>query len=201
MSEPFESKPFHSSDPMTRLSEAIREMKNANADRGDVVVELREATRMRLELLAQELTDVFEEVPAEDDQFDFAISSGLQPRLWIDSTAHVAMGRDRRSYRFVRDTRNGRVVIIDSHDMKAVADKVTRYIAERMLERRAMLEGEVAGRAHGEPSMLRDFGPILGGGSWGLFFTVATLVLLGIVLGVAGALIWLWDKFPPPVTP
>src|SRR5690606_3928977 len=85
MSEPIESKPFHSSDPMTRLSQAIREIKNANADRGDVVVELREATRMRLELLAQELVDVFEEVPAEDDQFDFAISSGLQPRLWIDS--------------------------------------------------------------------------------------------------------------------
>src|SRR5687767_11906582 len=91
-----------------RLSNAIRDVKNAAADRDDVVVELREATRMRLELLATELQPVFAEVPAEIDIFDFAVSSGLQPRLWIDAVAHVSMGRDRRTYRFVKDTRIGR---------------------------------------------------------------------------------------------
>ena len=103
--------------PLRRLSDAIRDVKNAAADREDVVVEMREATRMRLQLLAAELAPVFAEVPADIDTFDFAISSGLQPRLWIDSVSHVAMGRDRRTYRFLKDTRIGRVVLAESPEM------------------------------------------------------------------------------------
>lgn len=124
-----------------RLSDAIREAKNASADREDVVVDMREASRMRLEMLAAELEPVFAETPSDVDMFDFAISSGLQPRLWIDATAHVAMGRDRRQYRFVRDTRNGRVVMAESHDSKVIAEAVTRHIAERLVERQRLMDG------------------------------------------------------------
>jgi len=124
-----------------RLSDAIRQVKNAQADRDDVVVDMREASRTRLEMLAAELEDVFQEVPADDLLFDFAISSGLQPRLWIDATAHVAMGRDRRAYRFVRDTRLGRVVLAETHDIKQAAEAVTRYVAERLVERERLIAG------------------------------------------------------------
>ena len=127
-----------------KLAEAISAAKNAAADREDVVVELREATHTRLQLLAAELASVFDEVPAEIDIFDFAISSGLQPRLWIDAVSHVAMGRDRRTYRFVKDTRNGRIVLAESPKVTEVADRVTRYVAERIVERERMLEGDVA---------------------------------------------------------
>lgn len=127
--------------PSRRLSDAIRQVKNAAADRDDVVVDMREASRTRLELLAADLEEVFAEVPADDPLFDFAISSGLQPRLWIDATAHVAMGRDRRAYRFVRDTRLGRIVLAETHDIKQAADAVTRYVAERMVERERMISG------------------------------------------------------------
>ena len=125
-----------------RLADAIREVKNAAADREDVVVELREAQKMRLELLAAELAPIFADVPA-DAGFDFAISSGTQPRLWIDAVSHVTMGRDRRTYRFLRDTRLGRVVLAESHEIKPVADQVTRYIAERIVERQRMIDGDV----------------------------------------------------------
>lgn len=124
------------------LRATIRAVKNDLADRDDVVVDLREMQRARLELLADELKPVFAQVPAEDDRFDFAITSGAQPRLWIDAVAHVAMGRDRRSYRFVRDTRLGRVVLAETLDMKAVAERVTRYVAERIVERERVLDGE-----------------------------------------------------------
>ncbi|QDZ02090.1 hypothetical protein FQ775_17830 [Nitratireductor mangrovi] len=142
-----------SAESKGRLAEAIREAKTAAADREDVVVELREAARMRLELLAQELEPVFADVPADDLLFDFAISSGTQPRLWIDAVSHVAMGRDRRTFRFVRDTRLGRTVLAESTDMRPVADQVTRYIAERMIERQRWLDGPVTslrGRTDGE---------------------------------------------------
>ena len=126
------------------LRATIRAVKNDLADRDDVVVDLREMQRARLELLAEELKPVFAQVPSEDDRFDFAISSGAQPRLWIDAVAHVAMGRDRRTYRFVRDTRLGRVVLAESLEMKTVAERVTRYVAERIVERERVLEGEAA---------------------------------------------------------
>lgn len=127
---------------VTRLSDAIREVRIASADKADVVVDMKEADRARLELLALDLKPVFDEVPADNDLFDFAISSGLQPRLWIDAVSHVQMGRDRRTYRFVRDTRVGRVVVIESTDMRPVAEQVTRYIAERLIERQRLMEGE-----------------------------------------------------------
>lgn len=128
-------------DPARNLAEAMRTVKNAEADREDVVVEMRDAERMRLEILANELSTVIAEVPAELDIFDFALSSGLKPRLWIDSVSHVSMGRDKRTYRFLKDTRNGRVILAESTDPKPVADQVTRYIAERMVERERMMEG------------------------------------------------------------
>ena len=127
---------------VTKLSDMLREVRIASADKADVVVDMKEADRARLELLAMELKPVIDEVPADNDLFDFAISSGLQPRFWIDAISHVQMGRDRRTYRFVRDTRLGRVIMAEAVDMRPVAEQVTRYIAERMIERQRMMDGE-----------------------------------------------------------
>lgn len=124
------------------LSDMMREVRIIAADKSDVVIDMKEADRARLELLAQELKPVIDDVPADNDLFDFAISSGLQPRFWIDAISHVQMGRDRRTYRFVRDTRLGRVVMAESAEMRPVAEQVTRYIAERLIERQRLMEGE-----------------------------------------------------------
>ena len=121
----------------------MRQARIAAAEREDVVVEMREAVHARLELLAEELEPVFKEVPAEDDQFDFYLSSGEQPRLWIDAIAHVQMGPDRRTYRFVRDTRYGRVVMAESADLMSIADSVTHYVAERMVQRQRYLASDM----------------------------------------------------------
>ena len=117
------------------LVDAVRKVKIAAAERNDVVVDMKEADRARLEILAQHLQPVFDDVPLEDDRFDFAISSGLQPRLWIDATAHVLMGRDRRLYRFVRDTRMGRVTLAEITSAETIAAAFTTYFAERLHER------------------------------------------------------------------
>jgi hypothetical protein len=125
------------------LEEAIRDVRINAAERGDVVVELREASRARMELLAAELEPTIQSVPNEDDQFDFALSSGQNPRLFVDATAHIGLARDRMTYRFVRDTRLGRVVLEESRDLKIIADRVTRYVAERIVERQRMMDGPV----------------------------------------------------------
>jgi hypothetical protein len=131
------------SNPKSRLSlaEAVRGAQIAMADRGDFASDAREADLARIELLAQDLQPVFDDVPEDDQQWDFAISKGQQPRLWIDATSHVVIARDRRTYRFLRDTRAGRIVVAEAVDIRAMADAVTNYIAERIVERRYLMEG------------------------------------------------------------
>lgn len=122
-----------------RLRDALRRARIEAADRTGVVVELRDAELARLEILNDALDPLFAEIPAQIDLFDRGISQGGTPRLWIDAVAHVAMGRDKRAYRFVQDTRFGRIVLAESHDVKAIVDAVTDYVARRIIEREQAL--------------------------------------------------------------
>jgi hypothetical protein len=131
---PTESRPM-------RLREALRQARIEAADRTGVVVDLRDAEVARLEILNEVLDPLFREIPDQIDLFDRGISQGETPRLWIDVVAHVAMGRDKRQYRFVQDTRNGRIVIAESHDVAAIVQAVTDYVARRMVERERAFSG------------------------------------------------------------
>jgi hypothetical protein len=119
----------------TRLRDALRMARIEAADRTGVVVDLRDAEVARLEILNEALDPLFAQIPDQVDLFDRGISQGENPRLWIDVVAHVAMGRDKRIYRFVQDTRFGRIVIAESHEVAAIVDAVTDYVARRMVER------------------------------------------------------------------
>lgn len=127
---------------MRSLRDAIRKVQLGEVERSDVVVELQDTERARLDMLADELKDVFKEIPQDDDQFSLQIISGSTPRLWIDATSHVVVGGDRRTYRFLKDTRLGRVVILETANIDDMADCLTEYIAERVLEREKALEGD-----------------------------------------------------------
>src|SRR6478672_7140908 len=118
-----------------RLRDALRQARIEAADRTGVVVDLRDAEVARLEILNEALDPLFAQVPDQVDLFDRGISQGDTPRLWIDIVAHVVMGRDKRIYRFVQDTRFGRIVIAESHEVNAIVEAVTDYVARRMVER------------------------------------------------------------------
>ena len=118
-----------------RLRDALRQARIEAADRTGVVVDLRDAEVARLEILNEALDPLFAQIPDTVDLFDRGISQGDTPRLWIDVVAHVMMGRDKRVYRFVQDTRFGRTVIAESHDVARIVEAVTDYIARRMIER------------------------------------------------------------------
>src|SRR5262249_59860759 len=95
-----------------------------------------------VELLNEALNPLFAEVTPETDLFDRVISRGETPRLWIDTVAHVAMGRDKRIYRFLHDTRLGRRVLAESHDIPEIVQAVTTYVARRLIERQRALESD-----------------------------------------------------------
>jgi hypothetical protein len=118
-----------------RLRDALRKARIEAADRTGVVVDLRDAEVARLEILNEALDPLFAQIPDRIDLFDRGISQGENPRLWIDVVAHVAMGRDKRIYRFVQDTRFGRIVLAESHEVPAIVDAITDYVARRMVER------------------------------------------------------------------
>jgi hypothetical protein len=118
-----------------RLRDALHKARIEAADRTGVVVDLRDAEVARLELLNEALDPLFAQLPEQIDLFERGISQGESPRLWIDVVAHMVMGRDKRIYRFVQDTRYGRIVLAESHEIPAIVEAVTDYVARRMVER------------------------------------------------------------------
>ena len=137
----------HRSDPIipdgpTPLRDAIRDARIEAAERTGVVVDLRDAEVARLELVNEELDPVFAEIPDRIDLFDRGLSRGDTPRLWIDALAHIEMGRDKRIYRFVQDSRFGRQVLAESPLSRDIVEAVTKYIARRMIERERALAGD-----------------------------------------------------------
>jgi hypothetical protein len=162
----------------TRLRDALRKARIEAADRTGVVVELRDAEVARLEILNEALDPLFAEVPEQIDLFDRGVSQGETPRLWIDVVAHVVMGRDKRIYRFVQDTRFGRIVIAESHDVPVIVDAVTAYVARRMIEREhAMVVSPPAAEPVEEKKPRRR-----GFGMFALGFLLGGLALFGLAL-------------------
>ena len=160
-----------------RLRDALRQARIEAADRTGVVVDLRDAEVARLEILNEALDPLFAEIPEQVDLFDRGISQGETPRLWIDVVAHVVMGRDKRIYRFVQDTRFGRIVIAESHDVPVIVDAVTDYVARRMIEREhAMVATPVAEPAVEKKPRRRGFGMFV------LGFVLGAVALFGLAL-------------------
>jgi hypothetical protein len=60
------------------------------------------------------------------------------------------MGRDKRRYRFVQDTRTGRKVMAESGEIADIVKAVTHYVALRVIERDKALAADPIGSAEME---------------------------------------------------
>ena len=175
-----------------RLKEALREARIDMAERTGVVVDLHDAEVARLEILNEALDPLFADVPDGIELFERGITRGDPPRLWIDMIAHVVMGRDKRIYRFVQDTRYGRRVLGETTDVEEAAALVTKYVARRLVERERVLAGDTelaardvlidrVSRRRRRRRMLAML--ILG-------------LLLGVIAGVSGVFALAWWSIP-----
>jgi hypothetical protein len=127
-------------EQVSPLREAMHQARLEAAERTGVVVDLRDAEWARLELLNEALDPLFADIPVDVDLFDRGVTRGETPRLWIDAVAHVAMGRDKRVYRLLHDTRVGRHVLAESTEIDEVVQAVTAYVARRIVERQRALD-------------------------------------------------------------
>jgi len=163
-----------------RLKEAVRQARIDLAERTGVVVDLYDAEVARLEILNEALDPLFADIPAEVELFERGISRGEPPRLWIDMVSQVVMGRDKRVYRFVQDTRYGRRVLAESADVAQMVEALTQYVARRLVERERVMAGdtELAARDALIDLVMRRH----------RHMRFAAVLALGLVLGVlAGA--------------
>ncbi len=171
-----------------RLKDALRKARVDSAERTGIVVDLHDAEVARLELLSEAIAPLFEEIPPEVELFDLGISRGETPRLWIDAIAHVAMGRDKRVYRFVQDTRYGRKVLAETVHIPELVQAVTKYLAQRLIEReRALADsgrpaaGDV--RRDGGPERPRRRRRAMRAFLLGLLVGMAALVAAALLVG------------------
>ncbi len=168
-----------------RLKEALRQARIDSAERTGVVVDLHDAEVARLEILNEALDSLFEEIPADVDLFDRGVTRGETPRLWIDVIAHVSMGRDKRVYRFVQDTRYGRKVLAESVNIPDLVEAVTKYVAQRLVERERALSdsGTAAADFMREASLRRrSRRRVLGAFVLGLLAGIAILIAAAVLL-------------------
>jgi hypothetical protein len=171
-----------------RLKDALRKARVDQAERSGVVVDLHDAEVARLEVLNEALGPVFEEVPANVELFDRGISRGETPRLWIDAIAHIGMGRDKRVYRFVQDTRYGRKVLAESVNVGEMVDAVTKYLAQRLIEReRALADASLPyirdPRQEAKLERRRRRRRAIKAFLFGLFMGFATLIAAALLFG------------------
>jgi hypothetical protein len=118
------------------LAEALKRARIAQAERSGVIVDLRAAEIARLELLFDEVQKLVMQVPeVHRTLFEGGMVPGFPPRLWIDIIAFVEMGRDKRTYRFVREAREGQTVLAETAELAAMVDRITEYVAHRIVER------------------------------------------------------------------
>jgi len=174
-------------EPRSPLREAMHQARVEAAERTSVVVDLRDAEVARLELLSEALDPLFAEIPSEAELFDRGLSRGDTPQLWIDAVAHIAMGRDKRLYRLLHDTRVGRRVLAESYEIPDMVRAVTSYVARRLVERERALEedpefimrvGEQEARRERRRRRWQAAGALLFGFVLGLF----ALLLAGLLL-------------------
>lgn len=136
-----EGAPVRRKEPIS-LRSAIRRARVESLERSEVVTDLRAGAAARLDLLREQLEPVFAQLPADCDLFDLGLTQGETPRLFVDAIAFVETTRNRRGFRFLQDTRGGRILLAESDDLDEMTQAVTDYLARRLIERERALAAD-----------------------------------------------------------
>jgi hypothetical protein len=129
------------------LQAAVRRARLEDAERSSMAADLRQAEIARLESLNEALQPVFAQLPREAEMFDHGLVPLEKPRLFVDMIAYVEMARDRRTFRFMQESRAGRALIAESDEIVRMAEAVTFYLGRRVVER----EKAIVRDAHFKP--------------------------------------------------
>jgi hypothetical protein len=124
------------------LAMAMNQARMDLSDREGVKSEARTYGAARLEALRKKLAPLYAAIPRDVEMFDLGLVAQDKPRLFVDIIAFIEMNRDQTAYRFLQETRAGRVTLAETGDDKVIIDHVTRYVARRLVEREKALAAE-----------------------------------------------------------
>jgi hypothetical protein len=125
------------------LATAMNQARIDLSDREGVKSEARTYGAARLEALRKKLAPLYAAIPRDVEMFDLGLVAQERPRLFVDIIAFIEMNCDQTAYRFLQETRAGRVTLAETGDDKVIIDHVTRYVARRLVEREgALAKGE-----------------------------------------------------------
>jgi len=202
-----DKKPDHLKSVPPSLTAAIRRARVEAAEQNEAVADLREAEIARLQLLEEAVRPVLDQTPAGVDLFDAGIAYGERPRLFIDMIGFVEMGHDRRSYRFLQDTRHGRVLIADSERIDRIVAEIANYIGRRLVERERALASDWRSRESAPPDAVakpaepaaapsaRRSRLARAGEVFGFLLLVLGSMTFCLLIGVAGYAVWeIWGR-------
>jgi hypothetical protein len=137
-----------------------------------------------------------------------AVSPGERPRLFIDQIGFVELAHDQRTYRFLQDTRHGRLKICESDKIDTLVEAITAYIAHRLIEREKALAADYASGGAGAAGAARAAARARASGqggpaqsafsiqAWRIFLFFVELVGSVTFFGLLGLLgLWLYRNF------
>jgi hypothetical protein len=124
------------------LAMAMNQARMDLSDREGVKSEARTYAAARLEALRKKLAPLYAAIPRDVEMFDLGLVAQDRPRLFVDIIAFIEMNRDQTAYRFLQETRAGRVTLAETGDDKVIIDHVTQYVARRLVERERALAAE-----------------------------------------------------------
>ncbi len=115
----------------------------------------------RLQQLRRKMEPLYAAIPQEVELFDLGFISAEKPRLFVDIIAFVEMSMDQNQYRFVKEARSGRSVMLETGDETVLIAHITDYIARRLIERENAIED--AGKSEPVTPMIKAYAPLQNG--------------------------------------
>ncbi len=140
--EPHAASASRDAAAVASLRASLRRARIESAEQFDGICDLRNAAGARLDILRERVAPIIDEARRHADMFDLALSQGERPRLFIDMLAFVEMARDQRAYRFVQDSKHGRMLIAEGEDVDAITRAIADYVARRLVEREKALAAD-----------------------------------------------------------
>ena len=120
--------------PGRLLAEKLRSARLAKGAHHAAIVDIRDASMLRLQLLKDAIEPEIAGARAAGGFTDLALVADYPPRLWIDMVSYVVMAPDPRTYRFQRDIRTGHAVLCETGSLDEMAEAVISYVAHRLIE-------------------------------------------------------------------
>lgn len=128
-----------SGKPGGRLAETLRLIREREglANAGDANPTPDDEARKALGLLLDDLRDVIDDLPKDVDFFEFNLSHGAPPRLWIDAVSFVVMAENNIGFRMLKHTRGGRILLKECLERADMEAAIVDYVARRLARREA----------------------------------------------------------------